>query len=275
MDAHEPQAPPQHKVVINRFVAACQGDERVVAATLYGSHARGVADAYSDLDLGLITTDAVYEEFIADVEAFVQQLGDVLLLEGFGSPVTRFCMLADGTDVELAIGREGQFNHIHDEPYKILIDKQRILTGAVFPRTAPTPADQTEKLRRLIDGFWHDWAHFITAMGREQHWWAVGQLEILRRMCVDLARLRYDFADASVGEDTYFKLEKALPIEHIAPLQTTYCPPEQAALLEAAHTLLHFYQNLAPSLAEAHDVPYPETLVRIGRERLEQLGTGR
>ena len=212
---------------------------------------------------------------MADVEAFVQQLGDVLFLEGFGSPVTRFCMLADGTDAELSVGCEGRFNHIHDEPYQILIDKKRILAGAVFPRHAPAPAEQTEKLRGLIYGFWHDWAHFITAMGREQHWWACGQLEILRRMCIDLARLRYDFADASVGEDTYFKLEKALPIEHLATLQTTFSPPEQAPMLRAAHILLHFYQDLAPSLAEAHAIPYPETLVRIGRERLEKLGTGK
>ena len=275
MDAHSSPQPSQHKVVINRFVAACQADERVVAATLYGSHARGAADGYSDLDLGLITTDAAYEAFVAELGAFVQQLGDVLFLEGFGSPVTRFCMLADGTDAELSIGREGHFTHIHDEPYQILIDKKRILAGAVFPRHAPAPAEQTEKLRGLIYWFWHDWAHFITAMGRAQHWWASGELEILRRMCIDLARLRHDIADSAVGEDTYFKLEQALPIEQIAPLQTTFCPQEPAAMLQAAQILLNFYQDLAPSLAVAHDIPYPEMLARIGRQRLEQLGKGK
>jgi hypothetical protein len=37
--------PYNHQVVINRFVAACQADKRVVAATLYGSYASGAADA--------------------------------------------------------------------------------------------------------------------------------------------------------------------------------------------------------------------------------------
>ncbi len=59
MDAQQRQPPPQHQVVLSRFVAACQADERVVAATLYGSHARGAADAYSDLDLGVITSTAI------------------------------------------------------------------------------------------------------------------------------------------------------------------------------------------------------------------------
>ena len=41
------------QAVINRFVVACQSDERVVAAFLGGSYARDVTDAYSDIDFGL------------------------------------------------------------------------------------------------------------------------------------------------------------------------------------------------------------------------------
>src|SRR5262249_5596381 len=44
--------PHNYQAVMNRFVAACQADERVVAATLYGSYARDEADAYSNLDFG-------------------------------------------------------------------------------------------------------------------------------------------------------------------------------------------------------------------------------
>ena len=69
-DGFQEMQPHNHQVVMNRFVAACQADERVVAATLYGSYARGAADAYSDLDLGLSTTDAAYEDFVAGREAF-------------------------------------------------------------------------------------------------------------------------------------------------------------------------------------------------------------
>ncbi len=54
MDAQEIQMPHNHQVVMNRFVAIYQADERVVAAFLGGSYARGAADAYSDLDLGLM-----------------------------------------------------------------------------------------------------------------------------------------------------------------------------------------------------------------------------
>ena len=48
------------QAVIHRFVAACQTDESVVAASLGGSYARDATDAYSDIDFGLITK---YEAF--------------------------------------------------------------------------------------------------------------------------------------------------------------------------------------------------------------------
>jgi hypothetical protein len=42
-------------------------------------------------------------------------------------------------------------------------------------------------------------------------------------------------------------------------------------MLHAAHDIFRFYQDLAPSLAQAHGIPYPETLERIMWTRLEKL----
>ena len=78
--------PHQFQIVTDRFVAACQADARVVAAFLRGSYARGTTDAYSDLDLGLITTDEAYEYFFAGREAFIRLLGEPLFLETFDNP---------------------------------------------------------------------------------------------------------------------------------------------------------------------------------------------
>ena len=46
-------------------------------------------------------------------------------------------------------------------------------------------------------------------------------------------------------------------------------------MLQAAHVILDFYKELAPSLAQVHGIAYPETLERIGSERLEKLGQGK
>jgi predicted nucleotidyltransferase len=264
--------PHHHQVIMNRFVAACQADARVVAATLYGSYARDAADAYSDLDLGLITTDAAYADFVAERETFIRLLGEPLLLEDFDLANLVFCIFSDGTEVELAFGRESQFHHLHGGPYRVLLDKKSLLAGAVFPRHHPVPAEQIETLRRLVYWFWHDLSHFIAAMGRAQLWWAYGQIETLRRYCVNLARLRHDFSAAADGYD---KVEQAIPVEHLSPLQATYCLLEPGAMLQAALVIVRFYQELAPLLARSHGIPYPAALARVMTDRLEQLCAAR
>jgi predicted nucleotidyltransferase len=113
------------QAVIHRFVAACQADERVVAAFLGGSYARDATDAYSDIDFGLITSDEAYDDFFADRKAFLRLLGEPIFLEVFsdyGFDIV-FFTFPDGVECELVLGRESQFTHMHVGPYKVLLDK--------------------------------------------------------------------------------------------------------------------------------------------------------
>jgi hypothetical protein len=272
MDAQEIQLPQHHQIVLNRFVAACQADERVVAAFLGGSYAKGTADAYSDLDLGLIIADEAYGDFLAGREAFIRRLGEPIFLQDgqWGGTDLALFIFSDGTEGELAVGSESRFTHIHVGPYKVLLDKTSCLSGAVFSGYEPSQAEQVETLRGLIDWFWHNLLHhFITSIVRGQLWSAYGALEDLRLTCVNLARLRENFKAEAEG---YEKVEQALPVEQLAPLQATFCPMERAAMLQAALVIVRFYQELAPSLAQAHGLPYPTDLARVMSERLEQLG---
>ena len=75
MDAQEFKLPHRQREFLDRFVEACQTDERVAAAFLGGSYGSGAADAFSDLDLYLVTTDGAYDDFFAGREAFLGRLG--------------------------------------------------------------------------------------------------------------------------------------------------------------------------------------------------------
>lgn len=257
------------QAVIGRFVAACRDDARIVAATLYGSHARGEADEHSDLDLGLVTTDEAYEDFLAGRDDFIRLLGAPLLVEDFGSPDVVFFILSDGTEVELAFGNESRLGPEHGVPYRVLLDKTGILAGAEFPRRGSTEEEQIETLRQQIYWFWHDLSHFTKALARGQLWWACGQLQVLRRCCVNLARLRHNFADPDVGEDPYFKIEQSLPPGELSPLETTFGSMDERALFDAALTLVTFYRVVAPPLAQNHSIAYPAELDRLMVARLE------
>ncbi len=271
MSLQEQQQPYHQQVIVNRFVAACQADERVVAAFLGGSYARGTADAYSDLDLCLVTTDEAYDDFFTGREAFIRLLGEPLFLgdfNGYGFDMVTF-IFDDGTEGELLLGRQSHFIHIHGGPYRVLLDKKSILAGVVFPWYEPAQAGQIETLRHLVYWFWHDLSHhFITSMARGQIWSAYGALEDLRLTCVNLARLSQNFQAAAEG---YEKVEQAVPVEQLSPLQATFCPLEQAAMLQAALVIVRFYQELAPPLARAHGITYPADLERVIYARLEKL----
>jgi predicted nucleotidyltransferase len=271
MDEQELHQPLHHQIITNRFIAACQADERVVAAFIGGSYARGKTDIYSDLDYGLIVTDETYEDFLAGRETFIRLLGEPVFLENYhgDSADVIFSIFSDGTEVELALGRESHFDHIQMGPFRILLDKKGILEGAVFSGYEPTQAEQIEMLRGMINWFWHNLSHhFITPIARGQLWSAYEGLEDMRLTCVNLARMRQNFSAKAEG---YEKVEQALPIEQLEPLQATFCPMERGAMLRAALVIVRFYQELAPPLAQAHGLSYPADLARVMTGRLELL----
>ena len=262
---------PSLDLILARFVAACGSDDRVLGAFVSGSRATGKADEYSDLDLCLIARDDARDQLWAERAAFIQQLGEPLLLEDFDGTDTAYFILADGTEAELAFAREGHVHEVHRGPYRTLLDKTGVLAGSAFQETGPSGPDQVETLRRQIYWFWHDLSHFIAAVGRGQLWWGSGQIEALRRYCVDLARLREDFTE---GPEGYDKLDDAVPGARLSALRPTFVPMERSAMLGAADAIVEFYRQLAPEMAEAHGLTYPIELDRLMRDRLAQLHQG-
>jgi predicted nucleotidyltransferase len=255
-------------VVISRFIDACSADDRIVAAFLAGSYATGTADGYSDLDLGVITTDEAFADVIADRRALVSQLGDPLFLDHFGREWNVFFILADGTEGEIFFGHEGALEEIDVGPFEPLLDNRGILAGAEFPFSPPDPDEQREQLRQIVNWFWHELSHFITALGRDDLWWAYGQLEALRRHCINLIRLH---RGAEAQEEPYEKLAKAIPVSELASLRTTFCPMERRAMLDAALVIVRFFREQAPRVADAYGSEYPAALAELLSTRLDEL----
>jgi predicted nucleotidyltransferase len=258
------------QTVLQRFIEACRDDPRVLAAFLGGSFAGGTADEYSDLDIYLVTTSEAYDDFFSERHSFMRRLGEPVFLEDFNT--FGFDMLiftySDGVEGELALAPESQFEHIHGGPYKVLVDKKRILEGKEFPLLAPTEDQQLQTLQHLIYWFWEDLSHFITGMNRGQLWLAYSYIEQMRRKCVNLAHLRHDFTVELSG---YAKVEQDVPEEQLLPLHATFCPLDPEAMLQAARTIVSVYKQIAPSLGEEHGIEYPADLERVLLDRLEEL----
>ena len=199
MDIQGVQLSDNHQNILSRFVATCEADERIVAAFLVGSYVNGRPDEHSDLDLYLITTNETYDDFVSTRESFVRSLGEPLFVEDFDIPGIVFLIFPDGSEVEIQYARLSQLNHIFNAPYKVLLDKKNITADVVSGEVHEfNQEEQTKKLRRLVYGFWHDFSHFVTAMACGRLWWAHGQLDVLRSICVNLARLGNNFSDPDI-----------------------------------------------------------------------------
>jgi predicted nucleotidyltransferase len=263
-------ASPEQQALLQRFVAACRSDPRIIAAFLGGSFAAGRADQYSDLDLYLVTTNEAYAKFFAERQAFMRRLGEPVLLEDFNS--FGFDMLiftfADGVEGELALAPENNFEHIHGGPYTVLVDKQGLLAGKVFPLLTPNEEQQVKTLRDLVYWFWEDLSHFITGIQRGQLWLAYSYIEQTRRKCVNLAHLRHDFTAEPSG---YANVEKDLHQAQLLALQTTFCAMERDSMLQAVETIVDVYQQIARPLAKEHGIEYPADLEQVLLRRLEQV----
>jgi len=74
-----------------------------------------------------------------------------------------------------------------------------------------------------------------------------------------------------VGEEPYFKVETAMPVEQLDPLLETFCPMEPVAMYRAALLIIRFYQETARHLAQKHGIAYPERLVNMMVIQLETI----
>jgi hypothetical protein len=258
----------KHDAVLARFVEVCSSDRRIVAAFLEGSIATGKADAYSDIDLCLIAEEDAYDAVLAERAAIIRKLGDPLFVESFGNEAITFFILPDGTEGELSFGRESGLDEVIHGPYRTLLDRKGILGGADVASPEPDGTKQAEELRRILYWFWHDLSHFIAALGRGHLWWAAGQLEALRRYCVNLARIE---GGGDAQDEPYEKLDQAISTTELGALRSTFPPMEHGPMLHAGLDILVFYRERAPRLAREHGLTYPAELERLMSGRLQEL----
>jgi predicted nucleotidyltransferase len=255
--------------VIARFADACSSDDRIMAAFVGGSIARGEADQYSDIDLCVVTTDAEAGDAFADRAAFVARLGTPLFLEDWGHDDPEvFVILADGTDVEVFFVPESRIHEMQVGPILAVIDRTGLLTNLEVPVRAPDSEDLARELRRLLAWFWHDVSHLIKALGRGQLWWAAGEVEALRGYCVNLVRIEQGL---EASEEPYFKIDDDASTADLESLRSTFVPIRAETLGQAASELVAFFGMRGRPLADSYGLEYPSELDRVFRNRLEAV----
>ena len=260
-----PDSTDPYERLLERMTRVAADDDRIVGLLLYGSRAAGTSDAYSDLDLGVITTDAAAEDIIGERESIIRKVGGPLFLEDFGNSSTTSVILADGAAFEFIVRPIGRL--ADDGPHRIILDKDGQLAEALARKAIPgVEAASAEDVRRQIHYFWHEVEHVVTALGRQQLTWAHGGLEEMRAICLRLARLSAGVPPED--EEPYWKVDGTLDEAFLTRLRATVVPTEPGRMREAASELMVLCRELAHEVAGARGIPYPEELDRLISSRL-------
>ncbi|NHI20703.1 nucleotidyltransferase domain-containing protein [Phycicoccus endophyticus] len=127
--------PPALRPAVRRLASACRDEERVLAAWLGGSLARGHGDAWSDVDLHLAVTDA--SRF--DPLAWAGGVLPLVLADPIPGVRGGYVLLTqDGLHVDVVL-HPGEERPAPGEPVRTLLDRRGLLADTPGRLEAPGP----------------------------------------------------------------------------------------------------------------------------------------
>lgn len=154
----DPLPSPYH-VHFATILDALEGDERVRAAWLSGSLARGTADAASDLDLILAVADDAFDSFVDGWSPWLATVVPVLVANEIpGSRLIGYVMTEDFCRIDAVIEPVGR---IFESPHRrrtVVLDRDGL--DAAVPEPSPGQGPDVGRITAIITEFWRQQAIF-------------------------------------------------------------------------------------------------------------------
>lgn len=258
-------------------------DIRAVLRT--GSRARrdGTADAVSDHDIELYTTDP---EQYAESEEWVGAIGPVLVSVGLDGPwdnPARLVFFEDGVKADfqilpvslLAELATAGLDDVHVRGYEVLFDRDG--TAARLPAAPGTPPAAAlpgaREFHELCAEFWFETAHLPRCLARGELWVAKSRdwtaKELLQTMIEWHALTRH-----GAGHDVWYggtRMRRWAAPGVWERLPETFGGFTAEDILRSARATADLFAELAAEVAGAHGFPYPEKAERSIRPALDEL----
>lgn len=245
--------------LLDRALAALQDDPRICAAWLFGSEARGSADALSDLDLWTVVADAHIDALAAARVEYVRRIGAVL--HCYDGP--RNAPAGGAYLMALYAGEAGPLQvdwYWQPRARAAIPTTARLLfnragvplaapgAGPLEPAWPSDAAERRERAARCASFFWVMANITAKNIARGLTWAVIGQLDLLRRQLWEAEWLLCLRADHHLWKDSD---RRAAPPLH---------PAAQLALLR---TVCAEMENLQPLLAGTAAAVSSETIAAV------------
>ncbi|WP_217603784.1 aminoglycoside 6-adenylyltransferase [Chitinophaga sp. GbtcB8] len=250
----------------NRVVTMLKEDARVIGLAAAGSWITDEIDAFSDLDLVLVTRDTVAGNK-TQMLAYAQQFGKLLNAftgEHVGEPRLLICLYDDPLlHVDIKFLTLPEFHHRVENPV-VLLEKDQQLTNIISNTTAAWPYPDYQWLE---DRFW-TWVHYgATKLGRGEYFETMDMLAFLRaRVLAPLLQVRNGLQPRGMR-----RLETNLPPADLDRLMATVPQYKPLSLLEALRRSINLYRVLRDELYPA-GIILQSAAEKRSMEYLEEVG---
>lgn len=173
------------EALIAAITEALQSDPRLRGLFLSGSHGRGTADAFSDIDLLAILNQPDIDGFAADWQATLEAILPVVFWNRIDGPAPVLNAIAeDWTRVDIHVGAAAVLKYKSQDGLRPLIDRNGL--HRTLQPTLPIPAPDARRINYLVNEFIRVLGLLPVVAGREE--WLVGitGAGLLRGMLVTL-----------------------------------------------------------------------------------------
>lgn len=232
------------QVFIAKAIQQIQTDPHAVGLAVGGSWASGELDAYSDLDLVLVSTEQIAPE-LPRMQAYAARFGTMLASfrgDHVGEPRLLIALYESSLlHVDIKFVTPDEFRDRVEDP-TILWERDKALTTIMQQSTAHYPPFDFQWTE---DRFWI-WAHYAALkIGRGEYFEAIDFLAFVRNVVLGpMLHLKNDNLPRGVR-----RAESAFCATDLEQLRKTVATPDRAALLSSLWEAMYLYESLRDQLA--------------------------
>jgi hypothetical protein len=262
-----PRLPAPHAAFLEAALPLLRADRRLVGVAAGGSFIHGALDAYSDLDLVVVSAAPAADEMMRERPALARQLGPLLVAftgEHVGAPSLLICLYGPPPlHVDLKFVTADQLAKRVEDPV-VLWDRDGSVRAGLAAGRAAYPQPEAQWIE---DRFW-PWVHYITVkIARGELFEALDALAFIRGRVLGPLIL----AAGGAQPNGVRRIESHAP-ERIAPLRATLGAHDRTACRDALLATIALYRELRESHSPPDLLRRPEA-ERTAMEFLaEELG---
>ncbi|QKZ13330.1 nucleotidyltransferase domain-containing protein [Spirosoma sp. KUDC1026] len=232
------------QTVIDQAIHIIQQDAEAIGLAAGGSWISGDIDAYSDLDLVLVTTNPVAPD-LESMRAWAARIGTMLASfrgDHVGEPRLLIALYADPLlHVDIKFLTLAEFYHRVEDPV-ILWERDQQLSAVLSQSMASYP---TFDYQGMEDRFWI-WIHYaLLKVGRGEYFEALDFIAFVRNVVIGpLLHLKNGNLPRGVR-----RVETTISANDLANLKKTVAMPERNSLLASLVEVIRLYVGLRDQLA--------------------------